>query len=110
MSKKYLQIDAAQMRALADIVKEALPKGLGFMIMTFEPGENNVPSNYVSNCDRADMIKEMRELADRLEKNQETRTFDRGSKLTCTQCFNQFPDSLELRSVGCPQCGGLLMG
>lgn len=46
--------------------------GLGFAFLLFEfhtPGE----SNYISNAERRDMIKALRETADRLERSQDIR-------------------------------------
>ena len=42
----------------------------GFALIVFEFGQPGI-SNYISNGDRADMIKTLRETADRLEKNQD---------------------------------------
>lgn len=106
---KGLQIDGAQMRILATIVTNNLPKGLGFCLLTFETGDSDTPSNYISNCEREDMIKALRETADRLEKNSDFKTPEPCNKLTCIECSVTFPDTFQIRSLGCPSCGGVLM-
>lgn len=103
------QIDGDQMRKLGDIINNNIPKGLGFCILTFETGESDVPSNYLSNCERSDMIKALRETAERLEKNSDFRTPEPKNKLTCIDCNMGFPDTFQIRSLGCPNCGGVLM-
>lgn len=68
MSANYLQ-------ALASIIDQVLNpdqenKGTGFCLLVFGFNAPGI-SNYVSNANRADMIKALRETADRLEKNQD---------------------------------------
>lgn len=61
------------MKAMAKKVEAMLPKDFGFTILVFKfnkPGE----SNYISNANREDMIKALRETADRLEKKQDYET------------------------------------
>ena len=55
------------MNDIADVLKDVFP-GKGFMFMVFE---FNKPSecNYISNAKRIDMIKTLRECADRLQNN-----------------------------------------
>ena len=61
------------MRLLGDAIHYTLkdnfgPKGFALIVFNFhEPGI----SNYISNARREDMIKSLRETADRLEKNQD---------------------------------------
>jgi len=53
------------LNALGDLIsKEAFP-GLGFALIVFEFHKPGI-SNYISNAERADMIKALRETADRL--------------------------------------------
>lgn len=62
------QLDAHGMRLLADLISSAVP-GLGFALITFPLGENieNQLVNYISNGQREDMIKALRELLERWE-------------------------------------------
>lgn len=62
-------VGAQQMRAMGEALREVLPKGLGFALLVFAT-DNPGLANYISNCDREDMIKALRETADRLEKGQ----------------------------------------
>lgn len=57
------------MNALAQAITELFPSyGFAFLLFEFHsPGT----SNYISNAERADMIKALRETADRLESNQD---------------------------------------
>ena len=58
------------MKAMADKVSAMLPEDFGFTLLVFKfnnPGE----SNYISNANRQDMIKALRETADRLEKQED---------------------------------------
>ena len=56
------------MQKMADYVGEMLPKDMGFAILVFP--FNSGTSNYISNAQRPDMIKALRETANRLEKDQ----------------------------------------
>ncbi len=59
------------MRDIAKDITEALDnEGLGFCLLVFPFGEAGI-SNYISNCHRDDMIKALREAADRLEDNKD---------------------------------------
>ena len=53
-------------RALDELLEDEGGKKMGFMLMVFEFGKPGV-ANYVSNADREDMIKALREKADALE-------------------------------------------
>lgn len=66
------QIGGAQMRRLAKKIEKEIP-GLGFCLLVFEFHEAGM-ANYVANAQRADMIKSLRETADRLERRQGFRT------------------------------------
>lgn len=103
------QIDAEEMRKVAEVIRASLPKGLGFCLITFETGTSDTPSNYISNCEREDMIKHLRETAETLEKNREFNTPEPGSTLKCVDCELKLPDTFAIRSIGCPNCGGVLM-
>ena len=61
------------MQEMAKSVAKFLPKEFGFTILVF-PFNNAGVSNYISNANRADMIKSLRETADRLEKRQDFET------------------------------------
>lgn len=65
------------MTAFGHVLKESLPKELGFALLVFPLGGPGI-SNYVSNGTREDMIKALRETADRLEKNQDFKTPSKG--------------------------------
>lgn len=56
-----------QLRDIANIIGSTLPKGWGFMlqIFSFGPGGSTF---YISNAQREDIISNLRELADNLEK------------------------------------------
>lgn len=53
-----------------DITLKRYVGKMGFALIVFELGKPGI-SNYVSNASREDMIKSLREAADRLEKNQD---------------------------------------
>lgn len=61
------------LKALAGAIDEEIQERFGKMGFAFILFEFNEPgiSNYISNADRSDMIKTLRETADRLEKNQD---------------------------------------
>lgn len=61
------------MQQMADKVKSMLPNDFGFTILVFPFNEPGV-SNYISNANREDMIKALRETADRLEQKQDFKT------------------------------------
>ncbi len=58
---------------MAENVKAMLPADFGFTILVFPLGNPGV-SNYISNARREDMIKTLRETADRLEKKEDFKT------------------------------------
>jgi len=53
---------------LARVIDNSIPRGWGFALVLSRLNTNL--SSYVSNCNRADMIKAFREMADRLEKKE----------------------------------------
>jgi hypothetical protein len=58
--------DQEGMRLIGQLLKEMLPAGIGFTLLTFNYGEAGL-CNYLSSAHRDDMIKGLRETADRLE-------------------------------------------
>lgn len=66
------QIGGEQMRNLANLIQPQI-NGLGFALLVFPFNEPGM-SNYISNAERKDMIKALREAADRFEKNQDFKT------------------------------------
>ena len=67
----YEQDSDGTMRDIADYANRELGGKYGFSIIVFPTGEDsNVgTANYISNCQRVDMIRCLREKADELEKN-----------------------------------------
>ncbi|MGB5818844.1 MAG: hypothetical protein WBG90_05115 [Saonia sp.] len=63
------------MRNIFGAVKEFVPKGFGLCILIF-PFHDPGISNYISDAQRPDMIKMLRETADRLEKRQDFKTLE----------------------------------
>lgn len=61
------------MRYLGKQLKESLPDKYGYCLLVF-PFYNSGMANYVSTANRADMIKCLREAADRLERKQDFQT------------------------------------
>lgn len=76
MSKELKKItpDGNGMRLLADLLKELLPKEWGFVLLTYPFGGVKGLANYVSNAQRQDIIKFLRETANRLEKGTDYQT------------------------------------
>lgn len=68
-----MKATAEIMRSAAAAVKKEIPEGYGFMILVFEFNKPGI-SNYISNAQRPDMIKSLRETADRLENRQDHQT------------------------------------
>lgn len=58
---------------IGDFIKKRLPKNFGYAVIVF-PFYSGGVSNYISNAQRSDMIKALRETADRLEQKQEFET------------------------------------
>jgi len=56
--------------AVLDAVHALLPPGCGFAVLFWPIGTHGV-SQYGSNCRRSDMIKTLRETADRLDRRQD---------------------------------------
>jgi hypothetical protein len=66
------QIGAAQMRKIGKRLEKELP-GLGYALFVFEFFRPGV-ANYISNAQRADMIKALEETLDRLKGGQDFKT------------------------------------
>lgn len=66
-----------KMQGIAKTVKAMVPEGWGFAVLCFSYGEGGF-MNWVSNAQRADMIKALREMADKLENDR--RDFHRTPK------------------------------
>jgi hypothetical protein len=64
-SEEFLQVIAS---GLEDIFADLYPERMGFALIVF-PFSGGV-SDYISNGERKDMIKALRETADRIETNQ----------------------------------------
>jgi len=63
-------LDALQMKSALMALNEEFP-GNGFIILNFPFGDVSGMANYVSNANREDCIKFLRETADRLEKRKD---------------------------------------
>lgn len=61
------------MQKMADSVLKFLPKDFGCTILVF-PYHNAGVANYISTANREDMIKHLRDTADRLEQKQDFET------------------------------------
>lgn len=70
-------VGAQQMRNMGDALIEALPEGVGFALLVFATNEPGL-CNYISNAKREDMIKALRETADRLEQGKQIPTPEEG--------------------------------
>lgn len=58
------------LKVLAKVASEALePFNFGFCLLIFPKNNKNAIPNYISDCKREDMIKLLRDTADRIEKN-----------------------------------------
>jgi hypothetical protein len=67
------QILEKAMQAIAGAVEDTFNEtvgSMGYALIVFELGRPGI-GNYISNAQRADMIKALRETADRLERNQD---------------------------------------
>lgn len=61
------------MKEMGIAIEDSIPRGFGYALLVF-PFRVPGITNYISNAKRADMIKELREAADRLERNQYFKT------------------------------------
>lgn len=69
MENKYTQEEAeGVLRCIANAVESFFPK-MGFALILFEFNKPGI-GNYISNGKRKDMVKALRETADRLESKQ----------------------------------------
>lgn len=75
-NKLELKTDALnQLAALIDLaLAELYGQKMGFALFMFTFGDKPEAGDYVSNGQKPDMIKFMREIADRLEKNKDIGT------------------------------------
>lgn len=63
-------IPAPIMKDVGEAISYTFP-GLGFALLVFELNDANGHADYISNAHRGDMIKFLRETADRLESKQD---------------------------------------
>ena len=63
------------MQRIGQKVRKRLPEGFLFAVLVL-PSTNAGIGNYVSNASRKDMIKALRETADRIERNQDKPRYD----------------------------------
>lgn len=61
--------DEQKLRLMGDLLSKQF-EGFGFALIVFPFGDSGT-SNYISNAERKDMIKALRETADRLELNED---------------------------------------
>ena len=73
MNEKTFPTDAAKMREVGKSISEQLP-GKGYALLVFDFGPETGPANYISNAQRSDMIKFLRETLDRFERQEDFRT------------------------------------
>ena len=66
-------MSAKAMRKMGSKIDKMLPNDFGYALLVFPYHKPGV-SNYISSANRSDMIKVLRETADRLEKNQDFQT------------------------------------
>lgn len=55
-------------QAVAGVINTALPPGYGFALLAFSFGEGGYLT-HVSNANRADLVRVLREAADKIERN-----------------------------------------
>lgn len=56
-------------RRIGRFLKAYLPNGWGFTVLLTSYGDNGL-TTYISSCKRPDMIKALREMADKLERGE----------------------------------------
>ena len=66
-SERLLRMEA-NARTIGKIIGDQMPPGWGFGLMFFEFGGKE--STWISNAQRSDMVKFLRELADKLERDE----------------------------------------
>ena len=71
--KKHFSADLMQITA-KNIKEVFRPFNMGFALIVFPFGNPGI-SNYVADAERNDMIKLLRETADRLERNQDKKRY-----------------------------------
>ena len=65
-TKELLKLEALA-RDIGRDIGNRLPQGIGFAVLVFEFGTNGLLT-WISNAQRADMVKSLRECADNLDK------------------------------------------
>ena len=71
MKRATLEEAERQMQSISRVVGNMVPQGWGFTVLCFSFGENGF-MNYVSNANRQDMIKSLREMVEKLENDPRT--------------------------------------
>lgn len=66
MKRAPLEEAERGMQSIARVVGNMVPEGYGFAVLVFSWGEQGF-MNWVSNAQRTDMVKALRECADKLE-------------------------------------------
>ncbi len=56
-----------KIRLLGNMVKENLPENCGYAVLVFNFDRSNTLINFVTNADQKDMIRSLKEMAQRLE-------------------------------------------
>lgn len=75
-NKALAKVSGEGMRSLAKKIEDFIDKKhVGYALIVFGVSEPGI-SNYISNCQREDMIKALRETADRLERKQDFPTLN----------------------------------
>lgn len=60
----------AAMKQMGDEIQSKLPSDIGYVLLTFPFSNGKGIANYITNADRKDLIKFLRETADSWEKNE----------------------------------------
>ena len=71
MTPEELAQQQTIMRNFSAVLKQVLPASIGFFFCVFEFSDTSGRANYMSNGKRDDMVKMLRETADRLERRQD---------------------------------------
>ncbi|MBS3927765.1 MAG: hypothetical protein KGZ65_04155 [Sphingomonadales bacterium] len=66
MNRATLEEAEVKCRRIGTLIGKDMPAGWGFTLILTSFGDNGY-STYLSNCQRPDMIKALREMADKLE-------------------------------------------
>lgn len=68
MAKTVSDITPQAMQAMGDLLKSVLPDGVGFSLIIFDVNREQTHFRYVSNGQRQDMLKSLRELLAKWER------------------------------------------